>query len=427
MKEAFYKKLNIDNFVFGVLLLYLFDMLMRDVFGLLFIDDNIIRLFVIIVSLIYLFYNVLIRKEKVFTLDMILLIVLFGLSICSVMSADFKIALPYVVSGHFIWFFLIYYYFRRLKDKNELMKKLLITFFTIWVLSSFQTCISFVLYFIESILKVDLNLTSWTGKLINGRYSCFFPNPNPLGHLAFMGIATAGLLISKSQKKLNKLILAGSIGINLIIMYLSNSRSAMLAVVSMVICIVIYLLLKYIKDKNSRRILVVGVILVFILAIYYVIVSRFDGVLSFNNIEQFLDDISSARYSIWKSIIIIKENNILLGNGHGTLVANSLRVLGENAYIVREEIGIAHNIFFEVYYSMGLIGLIVFSSFFGFIVVKSVKLFNQTKSFETLYILLVLLGTIMISLLDAGILYSGFVSPLFWLLCGFVVSKQSKN
>ncbi|MPN13794.1 hypothetical protein SDC9_161120 [bioreactor metagenome] len=87
----------------------------------------------------------------------------------------------------------------------------------------------------------------------------------------------------------------------------------------------------------------------------------------------------------------------------------------------------AHNAFLDIFYSSGLVGLIAF-------IIFNVKLFKDGflicyKPSDILDVIYsgVMVALFSISMLDFGVLYSGLISPMFWIFCGLIIGNAQKK
>lgn len=418
-------KFNLNLVTLIVIGFYFIDFILRDTFGRFFINSDILLIAISLYSVFYFIRTIPSKKNLYYYFDLILFAVLFSLSLLSI-SHSF-ILLRNVGFNHFIWFFLVYYFFRTQDDLDQLFSNVRVIFYLIVLASSIITVLSFGLYIFETILKIDLPFQSWSGYVESGRrLRGLLSNPNPLGHLALMGGICSLTLAISERNKFYKISLIVIMLINIIVIFLTDCRSALVAMGVILLFVVFFYRKKFsIKNKVLRVVVIILIIIILYFAIYRILgLRRFSGLNLFNreNTTQILNVLTSERYSIWIETLELGKQNPIFGNGYFNLLGQAKVLLGNQSIIVIHNIEVPHNIFMEMYYSTGLIGLGFFVALCTKLVIDTINCLKQSKELRVLLIVASTYGLFTISMLDVGVMYSGFISPLFWLTVGSAVS-----
>ncbi|MEF9892042.1 MAG: O-antigen ligase family protein [Anaerorhabdus sp.] len=420
-----------DVLALGIIIYYLFDFVLRDVFAKYLFNYDLTMSFICLFTVINFFYYIKIGKNKISFVEIGLLFSLFALTI---LSLGFRYETFYpnrsVFYNHLIWIFLIYMYIRFQENEVELLKKANKIIFVLLIACSVISFLSFILYIIETVFRYDLNLQSWNGKIgMGGRFVGVLSNPNPLGHIAFMGFSSSLYLIQSFRVLKLKMIFGTVAIINLYIIILTDCRSAIIAVVVVLICLFFFLQEKIVfKNKwlKPSIVIILGISMLF--AGYRVMgLNRVKTLDYFNNenITEVLNKVTSYRYGIWVETIELGKENILLGNGYGNLQKHAEAVYESDSALVKMNVGVPHNIFLELYYSTGIVGFSVFVIYLIFLLKKLIQLIRNKLDSSTIFLVAIVLGSFSISLLDVGVLFSGSISPMFWIFSAIIITKSN--
>ena len=184
---------------------------------------------------------------------------------------------------------------------------------------------------------------------------------------ALFAALLSGIYLSKLffEKKLllKKCVYVGIILIGIIATIIAQKRGVFIACAT---AIIIMLLITFANKKNAKKFLVAILLLaIFMVSIYYFLQTNASG-------EQFLrrfmesDDISSGRFDIYLSLLSESKNTFVFGKGTGA--SQALFNMG------------AHNIYLQVYFDHGMIGLFVYLFWFVFNLIYTVKLFKNNTN-----------------------------------------------
>lgn len=190
----------------------------------------------------------------------------------------------------------------------------------------------------------------YTGLLTNtqklGNYSSIYTNSNALGMIAFLLMGVSICMFILSRKKI--FICYGVLF--LIILYLSGTRSNLLAAIIVVTLFVLY---KYIsKNKILWNITFISIIISIMLITYI-----YPQLGEFNKYEQLSTlvyeftgkRLLSGRDRIWSESIILIKNKPIFGYGTGTGLSDIIDINVS-----------AHNLYIQILLQNGIIGLIIF-------------------------------------------------------------------
>lgn len=265
------------------------------------------------------------------------------------------------------------------------------------------------------------------GQRVNGMWN----NSNTAACNALISIVISlKYIFDKDNIKLYRFSIVNYI-IQMYMMTWSYSRSMILAGIIVLIFVINYL---YKRDLKILKIIMIITMLVIVSGVgikrihsntlvrdYYVIVENVNKMNDKDNIyriEYVLNKLTSLRYEIWKSdLIITTQNNPLLGNGLNHMSEIVLNDQHDNSIIIKGNYDNAHNIFVNLYFCTGLIGLSIFS-YFIYLQIKRIKTNYKVIQKDTTK--LVALGIVFIvfvfSLLDRGIFMPlNMQNIIFWI------------
>lgn len=266
-------------------------------------------------------------KIKIFTIIFFLYILMTSLYSPSIEAKSDKILFLFYSS--IIPIFLVNYILTSNQIKFNLLK-----FTNILTNINFIILVMVFLLYLLDIRDIEFPLTRWTLKGSN----------NPIWFGRFLGLLILPIIISDNFKNYKKII---SVCIFMILMMSNNSRAPFL---SLIIVLLVY---------YSRNLSIFKKRLMLILAVIFsgLIISRMNDYI-----------IESADYSLYERSIIVQKvlnynlDNIFLGYGLG-----SFGILIHND----DSISYPHNIFLEILFENGLIGIILFLVLFYFVLKKN--------------------------------------------------------
>ncbi|MEG0408282.1 MAG: O-antigen ligase family protein [Bacilli bacterium] len=420
------KNSAIDNknkiYIFLVLV-YLIDTYFRTIFGSLMPKWE-----YCLVAIIFLFLIIMIfiKEEKINfrRLDVLLLVLLFLVFIYSSLLSNLRNDTQFKsLLFQFIWFFTLYGYSSSIKNRSSLTMLRCNVIKVIFIFMLVCSIINILVYLIIGVLQVEVPFESLQMLDFSyGRFQGFIGNENLTGQLALLGIlSTLGLYF---DHKLNYLVAFICVLINSVVLYLTDSRASILAIIVCLIILFNSSILNFFSSikKKNKIIFYLFIMLTTSIILFKILGVRRISNLSFDSIELLLDNITSERYSIWKEIIAISGIKPFYGLGVDNLLEAAKYYIGINSTIVKHSIVNAHNVFLELLYSSGIIGLSLGTLFFSNVLIICKKM--DLKDKKNLINICFVISVFIISLLDTGIFFGGpFITPVFWLFCGIVANK----
>ena len=129
---------------------------------------------------------------------------------------------------------------------------------------------------------------------------------------------------------------------------------------------IIMVLITFANKKNVKKfILAILLLLILFAGIYYFLQTTEAGVQFIRRFTE-SDDISSGRFNVFSFLISESENTFLLGKGTGA--SQALINMG------------AHNIYIQIYFDHGIIGLVIYLAWFIFNLRYTVNLFRNSTN-----------------------------------------------
>lgn len=214
-----------------------------------------------------------------------------------------------------------------------------------------------------------------------------------------------------TRKKLHQTIILSIIILSYFMLVLNGSRSAIIGITVAILVIFFYLL------KKQTRKFIIPFILLLIIGYFFInqiqlldipLIERF-------TIEKVKESGGTGRFEIWRKLVpVTLENSALFGYGLG----------GENSYALAYRNGLghaAHNFLIDMFIQTGLVGAILFFSFFIYL---GKKLKNSLSSPVVILPVMILLTA-----LFNGIGEVIYLEKLFWngIALGFLYINNSTN
>jgi O-antigen ligase len=250
---------------------------------------------------------------------------------------------------------------------------------------------------------------------IPGRFRGYLENPNTLGLMSFISFPLLlykyKTALTRRKKLINILLLLAAITLAVI----ASSRASLLGII-MILAVYFY--------YYNRRIFVLGVI--FSTVIIIIILSS--PVLL--ELLRIAGDPLSQRDKIWQLGINAWKEDIIFGGGFGTthlITGNkyAFMVKGIFEFLLGAHF---HNIYIEILYETGIIGLIIFLSIILLMLSETNKVINNShgdKKIFTICYYALLIAIIVQSAFESFILSAGNVpSLIFWILTGLVLNGR---
>lgn len=266
------------------------------------------------------------------------------------------------------------------------------------------------------------------------RLQGFFTNPNLLGIYSVLA-SVFSLYWMNRQKKQWLILLVPNMVVHCLCLYLSDSRTAQIALAFALLVLAIYGLARW---TWKSLIIMAGIGAVIVMAVVF---NPFDFSVFGRNVsfqekiqqlmetedeqekEVILNRLTSSRYSLWKESVTLANQKPVLGNGVGTLYSASDNLENDQSSIKQHGYFNCHNLFINAYYSTGAVGLIVvvvLLAGLGREYVLFVK--NSKNQWRSLCLILAAISVFIYSMLDIGILFDfRLLTFFFWLISGAIV------
>lgn len=351
------------------------------------------------------------------------------------------------------------------KSKDMIYKELFTVSALVVYLSFFVSLTSFILYIICFKGSVMVQGQEYLFGDFENRLFGILGNPNSGALLSLISIFSSLIILSIIRFMKTKNIKKGmiyffrfNIVLQFIVLFLSNSRSAIIAII--VGCVIIFFALgkkiftPIIKNTILQFIICIIMVCVGCSAIYgaSIISNKIIGYIpmafsyfnievtdnSNNNIKKEVDsleptenereyktkDISSGRYDIWTADLKVAKQYIFTGVGSANVIDKVNKYFQKKSRIASN----THNIYLEVLVSNGIFSLILILAYFGSIVFMGIKKILKSKNiYEEKLVNCLLIGLVLSimaeNLFDSNLL--GFMNllivPVFWTYLGYAV------
>ena len=426
---------NIFSLLFFVTVtLIILDSVLRPIFGSYLLEEKAFIGIVVFIYFLFFIYQI-IRKE--INIVSILFLIFVLVSIISSIVNDIEFTHYYTSVFYHISLIFIFSFFSR--SKIDLSSKVKFIFFLASIILFIYAFLSLTIYILTAYFDIILPFDTWKGIGGNNRLFGITGNPAITGVLAYMGIIIQMHLLSvaKKNKVVFSLYTVLIVLVEVTVLILSDARGSMISLALFVIMLFIFCVRKYnFKNKFTKIIIIVLSIVLIAFGLAFV-VYRFFGMnrtihvdfSSIDEIEAFLETISSARYSLWKETIQMVIQKPLFGVGIDNL-APAADALLKTGTIVTYRFEGPHNVLLDVAVSSGLIGLGISLVIFFFIFRSCYILMRKRYTFSNVVLVSGIVGMFIISLFDYGIFFRGrFMSALFWMFAGYAycLAKRTKS
>lgn len=298
------------------------------------------------------------------------------------------------------------------KDINKLKKEIKIISF-IYVIITF-------LLSIGSLLMFFFDKRTWIAETLNGTYTVYyftslFTNENTLGISASLSLLISIYLINCTKIKNIKLFNILNLLIQFITVFVSNSRSALIPMITLIFLYILF----YIKNKILRVILIFSPVI----AVSSILLTNL------KSIDKFL----TGRKELWDSAFEIIRNNFFFGVGNSQLpiLLEKSQNKVVTSLIEQGFLGGIHNIYIQILATNGIIPLLLIILFIlsvTLFIFNKIDLSKLEKEFIPLFSLIVSIS--LINLLESNLVYIiSFISIIFWIYTGYllaILEKQKK-
>jgi exopolysaccharide production protein ExoQ len=266
------------------------------------------------------------------------------------------------------------------------------------VLTTLSICIILSCFFILFVPQLG------TDSVYNGAWRGIFHHKNILGRISILSVLTWTWYISYNSKK--KFISSLFIGVSFILLLKSSSTTSLLLTI---IVIAIFPLYKFLRLKRmlSAALLMFGIPLISYVVFWFV--KNYELIM--NAMEK--DVTLTGRTLLWQAIWKMVLEHPLFGYGFG---AFWLGEDGPSAYIwsvTNWKPSFSHNGYMEIILQTGFIGLTLFIATLFVNVMNAIKLINQDKRAERMFMLQFLLFSVFYNIAESTLLAP---KSIFWIL-----------
>ena len=307
-----------------------------------------------------------------------------------------------------------------------------------------------------------IGLANW------GRFYGNFYDANYASVACICAIFLAIYLIKICKSYFDKILLLLSILIQLVYIYLGQSRTGLY---SFAVGLTIFVIMNYVlKKPRIRKILFSSAVLFLVIMVlpkkflntYNYIYSSKENLIDVRDDELIIvdddiddadifyefeknenliknnekntivgrsdygSDVSNGRFSIWKNGLEIFENNIVLGVGFDNMPKYVKKYMPKS-YIAQKKFSAFHNVFLDVLVSQGVIGAIIFIFiiiYYLYLNFKKFKLVINSKNYYLYVIILSIICSILFSSLFVSQIFyvNNFNTFMFWMILGYLNS-----
>lgn len=282
------------------------------------------------------------------------------------------------------------------------------------------------------IFKYDIDLTIFGTAVPQNdiRLDNIWVNSNVAGIHAALAIVIAMYYLLNNEKNtiIRKITSLLVILINCFVLIYSNSRTSILIVIVIVISYILRFLSINVKSKK-----IVGIITMIFLFMFFIgsflivknsIFLRYGSfkILNDKSLHDILNIITSERLIIWERVFTISNGwHIWFGNGIASF--EKLLILANDPI----EIISTHNLYLDIYVSIGIIGVtisLIYTVYIAVLFIKSCK--KIILSNENMVLISIVIAVFIFSLLDRGVLFiSRAYNCMFWFALGALIRNIS--
>lgn len=355
------------------------------------------------------------------------------------------------------------------KESPEKSRRELAQFNLAFMITSFAgQLFSFITFILNLRFTYMLGEDKYYYGIYNGRIWGFFNNPNAASFIAVISImlTVVSVMLRRKQGKHGwNFFYVANIVMQLLILFLCNSRGSILVMSFYLFMLPVLILLPGMMEKASRKAAmkkaaIFAVLLPLALAgaheyamdvlPNFVIPTNFfsqqieKGVSGITEVDENEDlelneegevelqrqDYGSkygGRYYLWRAGLKLIEHHPLFGVGNDNVpdyTTEYARIYfteeGEEPYLPGVQSGL-HNLFFQIAAASGLVGLAIFLVFGVFVIIRTMRFFIRSlkeKKYDPIHGIYILVAAVILlrTMTDTGIIYGVYyLSVVFWM------------
>ena len=290
------------------------------------------------------------------------------------------------------------------KSKEELNKEL-------YIISAFFSIFMFITFLISVVIYSQKTGITQEEILYGEKWGLFIYK-NSLAISAGVASLLSAFCYLRSEKKYTKIFFLLNTIIQIIAVFVSKGRSALLLLLAIPF---IFIFTKF-KNKIFRACLV--------------IIPSITCITGFALFHEKLFNFLSGRNELWYSACLLIKNNLFTGVGNEMLV--------EDVYSMRPDVilpgiefGRLHNIFLQIVSENGIVLLIVFLSILYFAFSSLIRNVDNLKGhsyFINTTLLSLIVGLVFVNLFESNLIYvTSFIAIVFWIYLSYTLSINNKK
>lgn len=290
------------------------------------------------------------------------------------------------------------------KSKEELNKEL-------YIISAFFSIFMFITFLISVVIYSQKTGITQEEILYGEKWGLFIYK-NSLAISAGVASLLSAFCYLRSEKKYTKIFFLLNTIIQIIAVFVSKGRSALLLLLAIPF---IFIFTKF-KNKIFRACLV--------------IIPSITCITGFALFHEKLFNFLSGRNELWYSACLLIKNNLFTGVGNEMLV--------EDVYSMRPDVilpgiefGRLHNIFLQIVSENGIVLLIVFLSILYFAFSSLIRNIDNLKGhsyFINTTLLSLIVGLVFVNLFESNLIYvTSFIAIVFWIYLSYTLSINNKK
>ena len=290
------------------------------------------------------------------------------------------------------------------KSKEELNKEL-------YIISAFFSIFMFITFLISVVIYSQKTGITQEEILYGEKWGLFIYK-NSLAISAGVASLLSAFCYLRSEKKYTKIFFLLNTIIQIIAVFVSKGRSALLLLLAIPF---IFIFTKF-KNKIFRACLV--------------IIPSITCITGFALFHEKLFNFLSGRNELGYSACLLIKNNLFTGVGNEMLV--------EDVYSMRPDVilpgiefGRLHNIFLQIVSENGIVLLIVFLSILYFAFSSLIRNIDNLKGhsyFINTTLLSLIVGLVFVNLFESNLIYvTSFIAIVFWIYLSYTLSINNKK
>lgn len=401
--------LNYLDYTFFVLFLIL---LSRSSFYFILTDN--IRPLVLGIVLIYFIIRIIIyytiEKMQIYWSFGILLTLAF-LIISSIWSGMILTSIKLVIIQLIFPSIIIIY----LRNKYSIIKLMKLTF----VVGAIMAVFSFVVAILSpqtGLMHTVMHSGSWRG---------IFAHKNLLAVSMSLHLLLSLFLLTFVKKKASRIIIYLVLLLELSLVVLSRSSTAIVALIVPLLCIFLVLIVFSIKNRYLLMSLL-SILIIFVTSVFVLVISNLEKITN-----MFGKDLTfSSRTIIWEGTINLIKEKLILGYGYGTFWnENSYTYHYVNRYLNVSgfEFNHAHNGFLDIFTNIGLLGFIFIFITMIVYISRCTKLLLKTKNKIYYFPFIFIVFLVVYNLQESYLLQQNFIMWTIYVFFYNFLSYQTKK